>query len=119
MDIDEPSVRDSIDRWMRILTIHGDANLTSEERNELLQQVNPPSFTRIEFDTKLDEREKQELSNAVTKVGKQQTYQTAAHLAIDEILISWLAQATGTPRSQIIQRLGLTLAAMPEDTTES
>ncbi len=116
MDIDEPSVRDSIDRWMRILTIHGDTNLTSEERNELLQQVNPPSFTRIEFDTKLDEREKQELSNAVTKVGKQQTYQTAAHLAIDEILISWLAQATGTPRSQIIQRLGLTLAAMPEDT---
>lgn len=115
MDIHEPSVRDSIDRWMRILTIHGEKDLSSDERNELLRQVNPPSFTRIEFATKLSDTEKEALAEAVDKVGKQQTYQTAAHLAIDEILISWLVQSTGTPRSQIIQRLGLMLAAMPED----
>jgi hypothetical protein len=115
MDFEEPSVRDSIDRWMRMLTVHGDKDLSRQEQTDLLRQVNPPISAHIAFSTKLTESEKHALADAVAQLGKRQTYETAAHLAIDELLIGWLAQATDQSRSEILQRLGLMLSVISED----
>lgn len=122
MDDETPSVRTSIHRWLRQLTIQGERELPVEERAELLRTINPPFVDRIEVRAKLSDEQQQQIDDGVQRIIRARGYELAAHLAIDELLIMKLRNATGASRGEILQTVSLALEDVPpitfDDTDE-
>lgn len=74
---------------------------------ELIAQVNQPSTLQVRIRTPLPRDDAQALTESLAWHADVRSRQAGVNLLVEELLISWLAEASGQDRSAIVQRLAL------------
>ncbi len=115
--IDAKTGRDLVNEWMRALTIvsHGRGRRPAELLAEIAG-VTQPETIQVRLVTPLLPGEKWMLDETQRAVTRLRSRETSVHMMITSVLVGWLAEATGQTRSDVLQRLSLTLdSALPPD----
>jgi hypothetical protein len=79
------------------------------ERLELIREVNQPSTHTVVFTSPISVEDFAMVSAAMQDVNQLRSRETAAHALVTSLLLSWLSQATGVSKGEIITRLALTI----------
>jgi hypothetical protein len=97
--------------WMRALTIvvHSEPGTTPEQLIQSIAQANQPASVRVEISTPLPQHDIEVLEEARAWNAEVRSSQAKVNTLVDVLLIGWLAEASGQSRSEVVQRLALTV----------
>ncbi len=96
--------REVLDDWLRALTILSEGH-SPEETFNLIALVNQPGQHRVRIRTPRPADDAHAVEDALPWYRDLLDRQVKVNLAIESILIGWLAESTGQSRNQIVQRL--------------
>lgn len=103
------SPRQLVDDWLRSLTITSDKGKTMQERLDLIAEVNQPRTMSVRIRTALPSDDAHALRETLAWYHDIRSRQAGVNLLIDNLLIGWLAEATGEACGAVIQRLALAI----------
>jgi hypothetical protein len=107
---DAKTQREIVEEWLRGVTIlahpHG---RSMEEMLAEVAEVNQPQAVQVRIVTPLLPGEALMLSETTRSNRKLRGRETMVHAIVTQILVGWLAEASGQERSAVIERLALTL----------
>lgn len=103
--------REIVDEWLRGLTIlaGNDGGCDPQELMAEIAAVNEVERIEVRLGTPLLPGDAQALAESQQVVSRLRGREATVHSMITLILIGWLAEATGTTRSQVLQRLALAI----------
>lgn len=110
--MDARTQRDIVEEWLRGITILAGGSQEHRPMDEILTEiaeVNGAGAEPVRLVSPLMPGEARDLHESLRAQAKLRGRETMVHAVITQILISWLADASGQTRSEVIQRLALTL----------
>ncbi|WP_101836011.1 hypothetical protein [Frankia canadensis] len=110
--VPRPSPRELAEDWLRTLTISGEPGITPTRAVELMHQVNQPRKLGVRMRTPLPLEDVQVLEDTLAWHAEVRSRQIGLNLLVEDLLIGWLADATGQDRPAIVQRLALEIENM-------
>jgi hypothetical protein len=111
--LDAKPMRETVHEWMAGLTIVSHAaGRAPQELHAEIAKVNQPETVRLELVTPLLPGELRTLNETVRAVQQLRSRETSVHLLVTALLVGWLAEATEQSRSDVLQRLSLTLESV-------
>lgn len=100
--------RELMNEWLRSLTIMGEGK-TIDETLALIAKVNRVGTHTVPIRTLLPPDDAQALESVLAWNNEIRSHQAGVNLLVEQLLIHWLADASGQTWNQIVQRLALTI----------
>lgn len=112
--------RELMNEWLRSLTIIGEGK-SIDETFALIASVNDTATHSVPIRTPLPPDDARAMESVLSWNSELRSRQTGVNLLVEQLLIRWLADATGQSWNQIVQRLALTIEKLlpPEQPTSS
>lgn len=100
--------REMLNDWIRTLTVIGEGH-SPDSALALIAKVNQPGQHLVQIRTPLPQDDVQALNDSMAWLNENRSRQAGVSILVEQLLIQWLADATGQTWSEIVQRLAQTI----------
>jgi hypothetical protein len=106
-----PSPRELVNDWLVALTLMGEDGKTPQQLMDQIAEVTQVGRDQpvVVITTPLPRRDVEAIEAAQQWYASARSRQAGVHVLVENLLIGWLTEATGHSRSEILQRLALTI----------